>query len=179
MSGIGELTTDLEMRLGLMGYAQCEAVAFGADGATVFSAARRAGRTLCAIAALPEDLVSPDAAEAFISNLRKAVTERFRPLPLPGRLVTFTVLLASHGQCQALREHKGRLIDSGRWHVNVMLGTVLVNVEQFRLHSDTTWDLVDTGDHFEQIRRTADAWCGRHRKPNHAALNNPGRLSVA
>jgi len=179
MSGIGELTADLEARLGLMGYASCETVAFGADGAAVFSMARRAGRTLCAITALPEDLVSPDDAEAFVTHLRKAVTERFRPLPLPLRLATFTVLLASHEQCQALRDHKGRLIDSGKWHVNVMLGTVLVDVEQFRFHSDTTWGLVDTGDHFDQIRRTVDAWCGRYHRPDRAALIKGGRLSVA
>jgi len=179
MSSIGELTADLETRLGLMGYASCEAVAFGADGAAVFSAARGAGRTLCAITTLPEDLFSPDDAEGFVSTLRKAVTERFRPLPLPRRLATFTVLLGSHEQCRILRDHKSRLIDSGKWHVNLMVGTMLVDVEEFRFNSDTTWGLVDTGDHFEQIRRTIDAWCGRHHKPNHAALTRHGRLSVA
>ena len=178
MSSTCELTTELAERLTSLGYDPCQAVALGADSAAVFSAQRGAKKTVCAIAPLPQDLVSPDDAVAYISQLRKAISEQFRPLPLPRRLATFTVLPVSHEQCQALRAHKGRLIDTSKWHVNVMLGIVLVDVEKFRIHSDTTWGLVNTGDHFEQIKDVADTWSARHRKPARGALAG-WRLSVA
>ena len=171
------MTTELAGRLAGMGYGSGQAVAFGGHGAVVFAAPRGKKRTLCAVAALPAGVAGADEAAEFVGRLRKATTEHFRPMRLPRRLATYTVLLGTADQCEALRGEKGRLIDAGRWHVNVLLGTVLVDLDEFRLHSDTTWGLIDTGDHFERIRGTVETWCGRHRKPRRVALN--GKRHVA
>ena len=177
MNRMSELTTELAVRLEGMGYDSGQAVALGGDGAVVFAAPRGGKQTLCAVASLPAEVAGPDEAAEFVGRLRKATTEHFRPMRLPKRLATYTVLVGTRDQCRSLRQDKGRLIDTGGWHVNVLLGTVLVDLDEFRLHADTTWGLVDTGDHFEQIRRAVAAWCGRRRSPPRAALT--GKRHVA
>ena len=177
MNRIGELTMELAARLAGMGYGSGQAVALGGEGAVVFAAPRGKKQTLCAVAALPAGVSGADEAADYVGRLRKATTEHFRPMRLPKQLATYTVLVGTREQCRSLRRDKGRLIDAGGWHVNVLLGTVLVDLDEFRLHADTTWGLVDTGDHFEQIRHAVDTWCGRHRAPRRTVLG--GKRHVA
>ena len=179
MNRVGELAAELAGALAAFGYAPDQAALDAADATAVLAAPRGANRTLCAVAALPTDLADPDDAAAFVGRLRKALSGRFRGLPKPRRLATYTVLLADHDVCHHLRAHTGRFIDVGRWHVNVLLGTVLVDIDEFSLRANTTWGLVDTGDQFEHIRRTVETWCGRYRKPRHSILAGTGRRHVA
>lgn len=179
MSGVGELASQLGRALAAFGYVPGQAEAMDGAEATVFAAPRGTGRTLCVVAAMPDDLAGANEAAGFVAHLRKAMSTRYRGLPKPGRLATYTVLLAGHDLCSRLRAHTNRLIDAGRWHVNVMLGTVLVDVEEFRLHANTTWGLVETADQFEHIRRTVDDWCRGHRKPRRSVLSGSRCRHVA
>ena len=179
MSGVGELASELGGSLAAFGYVPDQPVTMDGAEAAVFAAPRGANRTLCVVAALPNNLAGADDAAAFAARLRKALSGQYPGLPKPRRLATYTILLAGHGLCRRLRAHTGRLIDAGRWHVNVLLGTVLVDVEEFRLHANTTWGLVETGDQFEHIRRTAETWCRRYRKPSRSVLSGSRRRHVA
>jgi len=179
MDRVGELAGELAGTLADLGYAPQDAAPDGTGAAAVLAAPRGPNHTLCTVAALPNDMTGPDDAVPFVRRLRKALSGRFRGLPKPRRLATYTVLLADHDTYSRLRTHTGRLIDVGRWHVNVMLGTVLVDVEEFSLRADTTWGLVDTGDQFERIRRTVETWCRRYRKPRRSILTGSRRRHVA
>jgi len=179
MERVVELAAELGEALETFGYAPDHVGKAGTEATAVLAAPRGPNHTLCAVAALPSDLAGPDDAVPFVRRLRKALSGRFRGLPKPRRLATYTVLLADHDTYSRLRTDTGRLIDASRWHVNVMLGTVLVDVEEFALRADTTWGLVDTGDQFEHIRRTIETWCRRYRKPRRSILADTRRRHVA
>ena len=180
MNRVHELAAELGGPLAGLGYTPHQTMTLDGDHeAVVFAAARRGGLTVCVVAALGPGQAGPYGARKFVARLRKALSVRYAGWPRPGRLATYTVLLGNHDSCLHLRDHTGRLIDTGRWHVNVMLGTVLVDMEEFRLHANTTWGLVDTGDQFDHIRRTVEAWCGRHRKPQRGIWSSKRRQHVA
>lgn len=52
------------------------------------------------------------------------------------------------------------LVDRSGAHVNVLLGTVLVDTRGRRCLSRATWGLLLTGEHFQTIEAVVQAWVG-------------------
>jgi hypothetical protein len=131
------------------------------------------------VADLPDDVADADAAAGFVNRIRRQLARRYPGLPWPKRLGTYTVLLCRHEVAGRLGAEAGRLIDYSGLHVNVLLGTVLVDMEAFRAHSDTTWGLIDTGEQFKRIQDAVESWCRRYRRPARLMRKCGRLLSVA
>ena len=114
-----------------------------------------------------------------MQTLRRGLTSHFRGFPRPKRLGTCTVLLGGRKLCKALEPHKSRLIDQRGLHVNVMLGTVLVDTDTFSTRSDITWGLMDVATPFSKIQSTVDNWCVRYRQPNRMVPAGGRALKIA
>ncbi len=181
MDHIRELVDSLEERLATFGYNECAENGFGdVEFAAVLAAPRQsAGKLICAVTEMPEDVADADSAENFVSRVRRSLAKRYTRFPWPKRLGTYMVLLCPAEVCRRLRGREEMFIDSGGLHVNVMLGVVLVDVETYRFHSNTTWGLIDTGDQFRHIQDAVEQWCRRCRRPNRTAWTGGRKLSVA
>jgi len=136
-------------------------------------------KLICAVASIPSDITDAKHAGEFMQTLRRGLTSHFRGFPRPKRLGTCTVLLGGRKQCKALEPHKGRLIDQRGLHVNVMLGTVLVDTETFTTRSDITWGLMDVAAPFSLIQSTVENWCARYRQPNRMVSTSGRALKIA
>ena len=150
------------------------------DFAGVLSTPRRAdGRILCAVARLPEGGYEPAAAGRFVQRIRRSLAKRYAGVRWFKRLGTYTVLLAGSRACEKLRGHEGRFIDSSGLHVNVLLGTVLIDLDAFRVNCDNIWGLIDTGDQFRHIQGAAEEWCRAQRLTRGLERTSAQVLSVA
>ncbi len=166
MARIGEMVEELKSTLAAFDYSEHAKGTIGkVDFLGVFSTPRGSSKRLvCAVARLPQDVGEGEAPARFAARVRKALAERYAPgFPWPKRLGTYTVLLGDREQCDRLKGRESQLIDNNGLHVNVLLGTVVVDVETFRAGSDTTWGLIDTGEQFHRIQEAVDSWCRRHR----------------
>ncbi len=57
--------------------------------------------------------------------------------------------------------------DNTGLHMNVMLGTVLVDREKFVSSGESTWGLFCSGKHFGAISATVNEWCKRMQLDKH------------
>jgi len=57
-----------------------------------------------------------------------------------------------------------RFIDLTGWHVNVILGTVFVDRDQFASSAVSTWGLWYAGKHPAKIKRVVQEWCRQNRE---------------
>ena len=176
MSGVRDLVETLKGRLAAFGYRECENSEIGDLAfAAVLAASGRRCKLFCAVADLPHDVVDADGAARYVGAIRRELAKAHAGFPWPKRVGTYTVLLGRRELCRRLRGHEGRLIDSDGLHVNVMLGTVLVDVDTHQAHSDTTWGLIDTGDQFREIQAAVEEWCRRRRRQGRLAWTAAGR----
>ena len=177
MGRVSELVTGLSRRLQAAGYTDR---AEGRIGEVEFRAVLATGphrppRRLCAVVEAGPEVAGLGAAEALLQRVRRSLRRAYAGrLPWPKRLGTFTVLLGGRDLCERLHDRQGRLIDAGGWHVNVLLGAVIVDAETWQTRSDNTWGLLDTGDDFRCIQDAVASWCRSHRR----ARTNPA-LHVA
>lgn len=181
MSRIRELIDGVRQSLAPFGYNDSAAGTIGdVDFMTVLAAPRRSsGKLACAVARIPDDVGCGEEPAHFAERIRRGLARHFPGLPWPKRLGTYTILLGDREQCGRLRDRKGELIDARGLHVNVLLGTVLVDVETFRAYADTTWGLIDTGDQFAHIQKAVEGWCRAHRKPSRMVRTVGQAMSVA
>ena len=136
-------------------------------------------RLICAIASIPPDITGAKQAANFMHTLRGALAGHFRGFPRPKRLGTCSVLLGGRKLFKALEPHKSKLIDQRGLHVNVMLGTVLVDTDTFTTRSDITWGLMDIATPFSKIQSTVDNWCAKYRQPNRMVPAGGRALKIA
>ena len=182
MSRTRELVEGLQSNLCDLGYTRVDQ---GRIGDVVFEAVlttngRSSRKFACAVVRLPEEIHDVRQAAKFVGRIRRSLQKRYAGgFPWPKRLGTYTVLLGGRDLCERLRDREGLLVDTGGLHVNVMLGTVLVDTETLRTRSDNTWGLLDTGDQFRRIQDAVAAWCRCHRQPVRMRAVAGGVLSVA
>jgi len=177
MSSVRNLVDSLKGRLAAFGYGECENAEIGdLTLAALLAAPGRRGRLFCAVADLPENVADADGAIRFVGGIRRALSRAYAGFPWPKRVGTYTILLGRGEVCRQLRGHEGRLIDSDGLHVNVLLGTVLVDVETHQAHSDTTWGLMDTGDQFRAIQAAVEEWCRQSRRQGRQVWRAAGRI---
>jgi hypothetical protein len=175
----GDLAELLAGDLAACGYGREERID-GVECAAVLSSARPGpGRFVCAIAEVPERVRDPGGVGRFVQDIRRGLSKRYVPFPWPKRLGTFTVLLVGRELFEELGGQEARLVDDGGLHVNVMLGTVLVDVETFRARSDYTWGLLGDGEHFRRIQDAVETWCRGHRRADRSVWNKRLAVSVA
>lgn len=179
MNGIRELVDLLAGRLAKLGYASTDTAVGDVECTAVFATPRQSTRLVCAVIDLRGSVAGIEEAERLVGDIRRGLSKRYPGFLRPKRLGTFTVLLADGELCARLRGHRTRLIDSHGRHVNVLLGTVLVDVERFRTHADTIWGLIDTGDQFKRIQDAVESWCAGYREPRRLFQTRGRALRVA
>jgi hypothetical protein len=181
MDAVIDLVEALRRNLWDSGYCRMdEGVIGGVDYAAVLATARRAPpKFVCAVARVPEAVRDYKGAGRFAGGIRKGLAKRYVGFPWLNRLGTYTVLLASREVFDELTGREGQFIDQGGLHVNVMLGTVLVDVDTFRTRSDHTWELLGDGEEFRSIQSAVESWCTQRRRPNRQVWSNHRAVSVA
>ncbi len=135
-------------------------------------------RTVCAVLRVPDSARDVDDVRRLVKGVRRSVARRYPGLPLPRRMGTFLVLLASHEVCGRLQQQGVDLVDSGGLHVNVLVGAVLVDQEALHCRCDHVWNLLDVGDAFEHIRDTVETWARDRRRALGLEASISKRLSA-
>jgi len=181
MVNISELIDGLRDNLAECDFENCSSIIVG-DGhhATVIATnGKTSPKLVCAVASLPPEVTGIDEAESFVRTLRRGLTSHFRGFPRPKRLGTCTVLLCGRELSKTLGADKERLIDSRGFHVNVMLGTVLVDTETYTSRSDITWGLMDVAAPFSRIQSVIENWCAKYRRPRRMVPAGRRALKIA
>ena len=181
MVNISELIGDLREHLTECDFSNHTNIIIGqGHNTTVISTnGKTSPKLICAVASIPSGITNAKQAGDFMQTLRRGLTGHFRGFPRPKRLGTCTVLLGGQKLCKALEPHKARLIDQRGLHVNVMLGTVLVDTETFTTRSDITWGLMDVATPFSKIQSTVDNWCAQYRQPQRMVPAGGRTLKIA
>ena len=181
MVNISELVTDLREHLTQCDFINHESIVIGqGHNTTVISTnGTTSPKLICAVASIPSDITDAKQVGDFMQTVRRGLTSHFRGFPRPKRLGTCTVLLGGRKLCKALEPHKARLIDQRGLHVNVMLGTVLVDTDTFTTRSDITWGLMDVAAPFSKIQSAVDNWCARYRQPQRMVPTAGRALKIA
>ncbi|MDP6543848.1 MAG: hypothetical protein QGH60_07630 [Phycisphaerae bacterium] len=181
MVNISELIGELREHLTECDFSNHASIVIGQGRPTtvISTNGKTSPKLICAVASIPSDITDARQAGKFMQTLRRGLTGHFRGFPRPKRLGTCTVLLGGRKLCKALEPHKSQLIDQRGLHVNVMLGTVLVDTETFSTRSDITWGLMDVATPFSKIQSTVDNWCARYRQPSRMVPTGGRALKIA
>jgi|GEM_PF-5195057 len=130
----------------------------------LISTPRRAGtRYCCAIFEIPDSVGTASEGREIFRRIREAVSRGTGDKQLWKGIGTYAVWLCGHELYQALKGHLSKLKDRTGLHSNVMLGTILIDREQFVSSSESTWGLVYSGSHFKIISEVVNAWCKKRR----------------
>ena len=98
---------------------------------------------------------------SFMEQIRGALTTKYARFPYWKSLGTFTALLCRSAQYEEFRHAIPRLKDLSGFHINVMLGTCLVDVDDGRNAGEPTWGLYYSGKHYGALRAAISEWCER------------------
>ncbi len=131
--------------------------------ARIMTPRRRLVRYVCAVLEAPEDLRDVDSAKLFLRLLRSTLSRAYARFPWWKELGTYTVLLCERDVYSELAPHVGQFADKTGLHMNVMLGTVLVDREGFQSTGRPTWGLFHSAKHYGAISATVTQWCDDER----------------
>ena len=96
------------------------------------------GHGLVAVAAIPEDIPSPDRLVAFFSAVRKTMNAQFVGFAAYKSTHSFVVLLCPHALFPSVREMPSKLKDRSGLHLNIIQGVILVDAETREVVGDYT-----------------------------------------
>ncbi len=116
-------------------------------------------RYVCVVHEIPASVTNAAMLTDLFNQIRRQLFVQYARFPYWKELGTFLVLLCSHEQYEQLAIHAGKLKDRSGLHGNVMLGTILIDGENFQSSADTTWGLYYSGQHFVAITQTVQEWC--------------------
>jgi len=120
-------------------------------------------RYVCVVVSTPSGCLSREQAEALFRRTRTSLTRRYTRFPYWKELGTYLVVLCSSPLFDELQANVSAFKDRTGLHMNVMLGTVLVDVELYRCVAASTWGLFYSGRHYGAISATVNEWCRRMR----------------
>jgi hypothetical protein len=148
-----------------------EALSIGSTEGVVLAAPRRMMvRYLCGVFDLPEGCDTRDEARVFFETLRRSLTARYARFPYWKALGTYVVFTCGSRLFDAIERTTTKFSDRTGLHMNVMLGTVFLDREEFLSSAESTWGLFYSGRHFGAISATVNEWCKRRRSEQaHAA----------
>lgn len=140
------------------------AVSFdGIDGVLLATPRRMMVRYVCGIFDLPDDCRTPAQARTLFTAVRGGLTERYARFPYWKELGTYLVWTCGSELFDRLHGEVGQFTDRTGLHINVMLGTVLVDRQTSVSSAESTWGLFYSGKHFGAISATVNDWCQRLR----------------
>lgn len=99
----------------------------------------------------------------LLESIRKALSKKYAKFPYYKELQTFLVFVCSSVFFESLIENYTQLNDSHGFHSNVILGTILIDRDNFFWTANPTWGLNIAGKHFSAICVTVHEWCKKNR----------------
>lgn len=149
--------------LGAVGYSRCEKGEL--DGipflARIMTPREWMVRQMCAVLRVPAEVADAPACKEFVEDARRSLTRRYARFPWFKELGTFYVLLCESQLFQELSTSGHQFKDRTGLHMNVLLGTCIVDVENYRFCTHATWGLLYSGKHFRAMEDVVRQWCER------------------
>lgn len=139
----------------------------------VYKTKRKFGvRTLCAVYDLPKDITTYNDLNNFFRQIRNTLTKKYAKFPYFKELGTFSIILCDNSKYENLNKEIKKLKDNTGLHMNTMLGTFLVDVEEFVFTETKTFGLITTGKQYKRIKQTLLNWISMNKKINNIPTNN-------
>jgi len=131
----------------------------------VYKTKRKLGvRTLCAVYELPENITTYNDLNNFFRQIRNTLTKKYAKFPYFKELGTFSIILCDNSKYENFNKEIKKLKDSTGLHMNTMLGTFLVNVDELVFTETKVWGLISTGKQYELIKQTLLSWISVNKK---------------
>ncbi len=131
----------------------------------VYKTKRKLGvRTLCAVYDLSDDMTIYSDLNNVFRQIRNSLTKKYAKFPYWKELGTFSIILCDKLKYEILNKEIRKLKDSSGFHMNTMLGTFLVDVDEFVFTETKTWGLISTGKQYELIKQTLLNWISVNKK---------------
>lgn len=125
----------------------------------IFKTRRMLGvRILCVVSKLPDNISSVSDFLDYFSSLRNTLTKKYAKFPYYKELGTYLIVLCTNETYNTLKTEINRFKDKTGFHMNVMLGTVLIDKDKSEFSECLTWGLFITGKHFKTITDTISDW---------------------
>jgi putative heme iron utilization protein len=115
-------------------------------------------RILCVVVELPDNVATVPDFSKYFNSVRNTLTKKYAKFPYWKELGTFSVFLCKDKQYNLLVTEIKKFKDTSGWHMNVMLGTILINTDKLVFSDCLTWGLFVTGKHFETIKNAVSEW---------------------
>lgn len=160
-----DLVDSIRDNLTQYGYTEpCETLSIeGVDGVVLTTPRRWMVRYLCGVFALPDGYDTAEQAKKVFDAIRRNLTKRYVRFPYWKELGTYLVWICRSELFDGMQGRMAEFIDQTGFHMNVMLGTVLIDREKFISSAESTWGLIYSGKHFGAISATVNEWCKRMR----------------
>jgi len=114
---------------------------------------------LCVVTEVPESIIQINEIQVYFNQVRKALTKKYAKFPYWKELGTYLVILCENDLYKKLQKGNVRFKDLTGFHMNVMLGTCIINKNTFENSSESTWGLFYSGRYYETISNVVSNWC--------------------
>lgn len=129
----------------------------------IYKTERKLGvRTLCVVLDLPNDISEYKDLSMFFRKTRNSLTKKYAKFPYWKELGTFSIILCDNSNYTRLKNKINKLKDISGFHMNVMLGTFLVNIEKLEYSETKTWGLIFSGVKHRLIKQALTDWINRN-----------------
>lgn len=129
----------------------------------IYKTIRKFGvRTLCVVIDLPGDVSDAKDLSLFFHKIRSSLTKKYAKFPYWKELGTFSIILCNNSDYEKLKNEIDKLKDISGLHMNVMLGTFLVNIDKLEYTETKTWGLMFSGDNYIIIKQALTNWVNRN-----------------
>ncbi len=135
----------------------------GVNGIVLATPRRWMTRYLCCVAPLPDGHETVRQAVDVFETLRRELTKKYAQFPYFKELGTYLVLMCGSKLFNEMNGKVAQFKDNTGLHMNVMLGTILVDQEAFTYSAESTWGLYYSGKHFGAMNSTVYMWCKKMR----------------
>ncbi len=140
-----------------------ESIETGIDVQRIYKTERKNGvRTLCVVLDLPNDISDAKDLSIFFRKIRNSLTKKYAKFPYWKELGTFSIILCDNSNYERLKDKVYKLKDTSGLHMNVMLGTFLVNIDKIEYSETKTWGLIFSGDKYKLIKQALTNWTDRN-----------------
>jgi hypothetical protein len=133
-------------------------------------------RLACAVVEAPEENAGLRDLRDLYKRVRHGLGEQYGQWPWFKEIGTFVVLLCGHPVYQTVRGYEGAFRDNTGLHVNIILGSCFVDIDEYAAHSERSWGLWSSRKHFDDMCAAITRWCTQQREHNKSVDHyNSGR----
>jgi len=141
-----------------------ESIETGINVQRIYKTKRKNGvRTLCVVIDLPSGISDANDLSLFFNKIRSSLTKKYAKFPFWKELGTFSIILCNNSDYEKLKNEIDKLKDKWGLHMNVMLGTFLVNIDKLEYTETKTWGLIFSGDNYRIIKQALTNWVDKNK----------------